>query len=1179
MDVDAVRALHADDPWLAERLKASTAFIAAEALVEDAVRELVEQWLAAVRRLVLGDDTVITAASTPDLGGFAGAEGDWSSGLERIVIPALEDLFAERFLAVARVATISAQPYREQYIADVFSRLKLFPSEQFEEIRPEIQEAISEGETPDGIRSRIEAILDFDGTVGARGEQAETRRLQARINQIETRLDAGGITQDEEADLRAERSRLYPDLYASQRRWQWKARRITRTETVGAMNGGAYWGAVAKAEILGDTLYKQWLSTEDERTRLTHREADGQAQRLTSPYLVGGFPLLFPGDPTGPGHETINCRCTSLFLDAEDLDPDQLAELEGADDDGAELDVDEGAGVDGLEVTAEGADELAVADLGTVAAVPDDLEPYTLVELLEAYPRFVTVDEAGSLRILERADQLEQLANAAEAERADELVEAMVEAPDVAAAVEQTRDAWGAIDDTWHAGHDEAVEDLAPWAATSARPPDPIGTGPGYRYDVDIDAVVEDLDVPAGWVAYEDPYTGATSYYEHAGIPKSQTRAQTLAAAKAAYADWVHMQFLAAEDATRGVLLSKAGLAAGVPERSLWSGNARTARAYASEELLRWWGDHPRLTQVEWLYQELGDEKYREPARRARENSAKILGAFQIVPEGPASSGRVRARSAPFRIIPQRSDALRAAGGNGRSYSRADLARVWFAGLAAGRAGAELVDCPYRPTADGLLCLLWVRAWASQRPDTVIASGGEMPDTEDLPTGWRGVMGPLDIRTGDNRILATPPDGVRMREGTLAIMWQRETGMGHDGSVIAGRADRAWVEDLNGVSVVMGEGPLDLGGEDGREAARLLRDGFLTGLSIDPDEVAFTWKWVAKDGAEVDVESLDEDEFWEMLDAGELEEIAVMTDWRLMGATMTPFPAFDEARIQALYDYEPAADAVTAAGPGLAVEAAPVPRAYPAEHFADPGLKRLTPLTVTDDGRVYGHIAPWNECHISFGDTCVMAPRSATSYAYFHLGEIATDAGRLPVGKLTLGGGHADPKIGYRPATQHYDDVATAIAAVRAGEDKHGIWVAGRILPNVSTEDLELFLLCPPSGDWRRIGGNLELVAACSVNVPGFPNIRASAAGGVQTSLVAAGAREMRRIAHRDLRRRNHNGDPRRRAIEARMLAVEVAREVRAMDSRGARADALAVRLGVDDASRVDLAAARIGQL
>ena len=44
------------------------------------------------------------------------------------------------------------------------------------------------------------------------------------------------------------------------------------------------------------------------------------------------------------------------------------------------------------------------------------------------------------------------------------------------------------------------------------------------------------------------------------------------------------------------------------------------------------------------------------------------------------------------------------------------------------------------------------------------------------------------------------------------------------------------------------------------------------------------------------------------------------------------------------------------------------------------------------------------------------------------------------------------------------------------------------------------------SGDWRRIGGNLELVAALAVNVPGFPipRVAMAASAGRTLSLVAA---------------------------------------------------------------------------
>ena len=50
-------------------------------------------------------------------------------------------------------------------------------------------------------------------------------------------------------------------------------------------------------------------------------------------------------------------------------------------------------------------------------------------------------------------------------------------------------------------------------------------------------------------------------------------------------------------------------------------------------------------------------------------------------------------------------------------------------------------------------------------------------------------------------------------------------------------------------------------------------------------------------------------------------------------------------------------------------------------------------ITVTEDGRVYGHLALKDTCHTGFGDQCVTAPSSATGYAYFHLGEVDTTAG------------------------------------------------------------------------------------------------------------------------------------------------------------------------------------------
>lgn len=176
----------------------------------------------------------------------------------------------------------------------------------------------------------------------------------------------------------------------------------------------------------------------------------------------------------------------------------------------------------------------------------------------------------------------------------------------------------------------------------------------------------------------------------------------------------------------------------------------------------------------------------------------------------------------------------------------------------------------------------------------------------------------------------------------------------------------------------------------------------------------------------------------------------------------------------------------------------------PAAWFANPNLPGPTGLRVTDDGRVYGHLASWSVCHTGIGSKCVTAPHSITDYRYFKVGTVVTDNGQeLAVGKITLGGGHASAEYGIRPALEHYDDAGTAVAAINVGEDGHGIWVAGAVLPGVDAERVARLRLSPLSGDWRRAEGNLELIAALAVNTPGFPVLRASAEEDM--TLLAAG--------------------------------------------------------------------------
>ena len=179
----------------------------------------------------------------------------------------------------------------------------------------------------------------------------------------------------------------------------------------------------------------------------------------------------------------------------------------------------------------------------------------------------------------------------------------------------------------------------------------------------------------------------------------------------------------------------------------------------------------------------------------------------------------------------------------------------------------------------------------------------------------------------------------------------------------------------------------------------------------------------------------------------------------------------------------------------------------PAEWFQDPQLQGPTPITIEGE-RIFGHIATWGTCHIGMAGVCTEAPRSATDYAWFRLGAVETQDGLVPVGQITMGSGHADLRKNAAAAAAHYDNTATAVADVASGEDEHGIWFAGRLRPSVSADQRASLLAAKLSGDWRSIQGNLELVAALAVNIPGFGiprlSLAASALGG-QTALVAAG--------------------------------------------------------------------------
>jgi hypothetical protein len=227
-------------------------------------------------------------------------------------------------------------------------------------------------------------------------------------------------------------------------------------------------------------------------------------------------------------------------------------------------------------------------------------------------------------------------------------------------------------------------------------------------------------------------------------------------------------------------------------------------------------------------------------------------------------------------------------------------------------------------------------------------------------------------------------------------------------------------------------------------------------------------------------------------------------------ATVAPMQAIEQATISLTAGANPSVQTeqgIWLVRPEALVAAAP--RVVPRACFERPEPDRPTPLTIEGD-LVYGHAFLWDSCHTGFSDRCIMPPRSASDYAYFHAGAVDSAEGdEIPVGQITLDTTHASLGLGPNATRRHYDDTGVAVADVRITDGRFGGWLCGA-LRDVPADVRRTLKASRISGDWRRIRGSLELVGLLGVNVAGYPiprtEARLVATGGDDVfALIAAG--------------------------------------------------------------------------
>ncbi|MET9701691.1 phage portal protein [Streptomyces griseus] len=143
---------------------------------------------------------------------------------------------------------------------------------------------------PDVAQALDDRIDELAGQVTATTEQV-----------LRSQLLAHGVAEGESVpQLRARIQQVFTNLS------DYRATMIARTETVGGYSQASFLAALDQGAVR-----KTWVSTDDKRTRRTHRAAQGSTVAMNK-----RFPLTesrWPADPAAPANQSIQCRCALTF--------------------------------------------------------------------------------------------------------------------------------------------------------------------------------------------------------------------------------------------------------------------------------------------------------------------------------------------------------------------------------------------------------------------------------------------------------------------------------------------------------------------------------------------------------------------------------------------------------------------------------------------------------------------------------------------------------------------------------------------------------------------------------------------------------------------------------------------------------------------------------------------------
>lgn len=410
-----------------------------------------------------------------------------------------------------------------------------------------------------------------------------------------------------------------------------------------------------------------------------------------------------------------------------------------------------------------------------------------------------------------------------------------------------------------------------------------------------------------------------------------------------------------------------------------------------------------------------------------------------------------------------------------------------------------------------------------------------------MGTKFRTMLAPIGLSTGDGRRFAD--GGITLADLPFSFEWVRSREGGHDGAVSVGAVQEAAVLTVKDALAGGWVDAADAKGMDPKMTAVWARGTMFDDVDRErmptlAEDVATVMHLVGEGtlGPSVDLDSFegvpvmegsDEPVTWDVIEAyyeehGEEPKLELLiTEGRVRAATLVSIPAFAETSRPLRMD-EPADEGTEAAAEHAAestelahalVASVAAPARPSVDAFALPTLDGPTPITWDwENGRVFGHIATWQTCHVGYADACVTAPRDESgAYTWFNRFPVETDdAGTVWAGRITVGGRHAGLSLNASAAMSAYD-TKTVAAHVRAYSDEHGIVVAGPIVLAANSPDRAVLDRRKVSGDWRETPEGLSLVEVLALSPgprqhaePGFPIPGTFSVAGRQTALTAA---------------------------------------------------------------------------